>query len=166
MKKTINFCGNCPFLDSRVDNENNMKCTCKLLLFINDKVLDIDNDILSDMEILDDCPLKNEKLEFNFNPFSKNRLDEIKIVENEIEKLETELNSKYKENQNIEDINDDDIEQLNMLFEKLNKLLENEDMNFQTEFNKNIQKIQDEIFKLGESGNKLNNILNNMNDKI
>ena len=102
MKKIINFCLNCPFLE---EGDN-----CKLYEFLNNKKYHIDEPYK--LSIQNNCPLKND-ITFTFKIFSKERLEQITKSEenNDIDQLKKlynneENNSSYEDeiNENIDKI--------------------------------------------------------------
>lgn len=160
MKKTINFCGNCPFMYEEFDEYKDDPITIICTLSYNNKQDEYIISEINENKTPDFCPLKKEELILNFKEFSPSRLEKIR-------KLKTEIESIYQyfdEN----DFNPDDEnmiiknDELKSLSYNLNELNKNEDMQFQDELTDSINKIQDQLIKLQEVGTKLQETFNNV----
>lgn len=162
MKKTINFCGNCPFVYSDYDDfavGDSTVDICTLARFLN-----LENDIISvhnEMGYNDNsdtpewCPLKKEDYSFSFKEFSEERQKEIDSATSELKEL-----MKIEEQ-----LEDDDVELYDKML-KLNKklivLCENEEKEESLEeLNEEIQKQLDtlakETIKLSDTFKNLGN---------
>lgn len=131
MKKIVNFCGNCPFMYSEYDSATIGDCytdICVLANHLNKKDYIIAS--YDDVDITEGngtplwCPLQEEKVELEFNPFSKKRSDEINEVKKELFELTNEL-EQAEINENIED-DDKRYDKISELNDKLSLLFNNE----------------------------------------
>lgn len=167
MKKTVNFCGNCPFLHTIYDFQDydNSTYECSLSKFLQvefeERVLDPYNEFYT----IESCPLKDEEFSFKFSNFSDERLSEIMEVKNKA----IELENFFEENEYDND-NDDHIKKniiLTTLYEKLNDLHTNEEkpFDFQHDLNENINKIKEQLELLSEVGTKFNQTINDLNNE-
>lgn len=165
MKKTINFCGNCPFLHTIFDNEDFNKTTfkCSLADFLNTEFVEYIVDPYDEFNTLETCPLKTEEFNFKFNSFSNERLQDIDNIKIEIVEIEKFFD------ENDYDINDDDHIKKNIklstLYDELNELHNNEEkiFDFQNDLNDNINKIKEQLELLSDVGNKFNQTINDLN---
>jgi hypothetical protein len=150
MKKTINFCGNCPFLHTIYDSDNFNKTTfkCSLSDFLNVEFVEYIVDPYDEFNTIETCPLK---------------LEEIDNVKSEIIEIENFFN------ENDYDADNDDHVKLNIrlstLYDKLDELHNNEEQtfDFQKDLNDNINKIKEQLELLSEVGNKFNQSINDLN---
>lgn len=164
MKKTINFCGNCPFLHTIYDSDD-FKTTfkCSLSDFLNVEFVEYIVDPYDEFNTIETCPLKTEEFNFKFNPFSNTKLEEIDNVKSEIIEIENFFN------ENDYDADNDDHVKLNIrlstLYDKLDELHNNEEQtfDFQKDLNDNINKIKEQLELLSEVGNKFNQSINDLN---
>jgi hypothetical protein len=166
MKKTINFCGNCPFLHiNDCDNFYNTTFKCSLSDFLNVEFVEYIVDPYDVINTIETCPLKTEEFNFKFNSFSNDRLEEIDNVKNEIDEIE-----KFFGENDYDADNDDHIKQnirLSTLYDKLNELYYNEEkpFDFQKDLNDNINKIKEQLELLSDVGNKFNQNINDLNNE-
>jgi len=167
MKKTINFCGNCPFLQTIYDFQDYDKYIheCSLSRFLNVEFEERILDPYNEFNTLESCPLKNEEFAFKFNKFSDERLLEIKKVKNEIIELEKFFEENEYDNDNEDHINKNI--KLTTLYERLNELHINDEkqFDFQQDLNENINKIKEQLELLSEVGNKFNQTINDLNNE-
>jgi hypothetical protein len=166
MKKTINFCGNCPFLHTNYYFQNYDKPSydCSLLMFLQVEFEEQILDPYDEFNVIESCPLKTEEFNFNFNSFSNDRLDDINNVKNQIIEIEKFFN------ENDYDADNDDHVKLNIklstLYDKLDELHNNEEktFDFQKDLNANINKIKEQLELLSDVGNKINQTINDLNN--
>ena len=173
MKKTINFCGNCPFSysdynDFAVGYSTVNVCTLAQFLKLKNYCISVNNgdEVLITPEW---CPLKTEEFTFGFKEFSVERKQEINSTWKEIEMLENCFD-------NIDDYADYDAPenvensiQLQNLYTKLGELQNNEESlfdneDFQNELSKNLDEIKKQLSTLEDVGNKLQESLNNIGE--
>lgn len=166
MKKTINFCGNCPFLHTIYDDDDFNKTTfkCSLSDFLNVEFVEYIVDPYDVINTIETCPLKTEEFYFKFNSFSNDRLDDINNVKEQI----IEIENFFNENDYDAD-NDDHVKQnirLSALYDKLDELHNNEEQtfDFQKDLNDNINKIKEQLEILSDVGNKFNQSINDLNN--
>jgi len=167
MKKTINFCGNCPFKYSDYDDfalGYSTVTTCTLarsLKLKDDCILVSDGDV--ELKTPEWCPLKTEEFTFCFKEFSADRKTEMNSTWKEIEILQDFFDNTY-------DIEYDDPEivekndKLQKLYTKFGELQSNEDEDFQTELNKSIDEIKDQLYALEDVADKLQKSINNLGE--
>lgn len=164
MKKTVNFCGNCPFLHTiyNDDDFNKTSFKCSLSEFLNIEFVEYIVDPYNEFNTLETCPLKIEEFNFNFKSFSNARLEDIDNVKNEIIKIENFFNDK-----DYDADNDNHVKQymrLSTLYDELNNLQNNEEIfDFQKDLNDNINKIKEQLELLSDVGNKFNQTINDLN---
>lgn len=182
MKKTINFCGNCPFLSSEYDdfavgNSTVDKCLLAMYLGQEDYFVSIHDNFNQDIEAPTPewCPLKKEEFSFDFKEFSNERLQNIEMTKKEI----SELDNFFEMNENEVDYDDPIImektDNLRKLYSKLNELYSNEELSeedtLKNEINDGVQKINEQLTLLKEISSKfsetfnVNNNENNSNKK-
>lgn len=159
MKKTVNYCGNCPFFTTQFDDfaiGDMFTYICNLAQFQkNDEYF-----LTGENEVPEWCPLKKEECTFQFNSFSPQRLKEIEDTIEEIRELEDWFET--KEYYHTDFKNDEYLEKdkrLNELCVKSAELYSNEEIpymqEFQDEINKNIDEIKKQLTMLEDVGNKL-----------
>ena len=169
MKKTINFCGNCPFKYSDYDDYAlgySTVTTCTLSKFLkleDDCILVSDGDAELKTPIW--CPLKTDEFTFDFKEFSTERKIEIDSTLKKIEVLQNYFDNTY----DVDYDNPDVIEKntkLQTLYTTYNELQSNEDVeyDFQTELNKSIDEIKIQLSTLESVGNKLQESINNLGE--
>jgi hypothetical protein len=167
MKKTVNFCGNCPFLHTIYDFEDYNKSIyeCSLSGFLQVEFEEQIIDPYNEFNVIESCPLKDEEFNFKFSSFSDERLSEIQEVKNKAIELET-----FFEETEYDIDNDDHVKKnikLTTLYERLNELHTNEEkpFDFQQDLNENINKIKEQLELLSEVGNKFNQTINDLNNE-
>lgn len=177
MKKTINYCGNCPFCQVDYDEWAVGASTiekCGLSMFLKqDYIIDVYNgDDNKGLVSPDWCPLKKEEFTFEFNNFSDKRLEDINNVTSKIVEIEDYLqekeyyhtdfkNSEYSEKE----------EELTQLYIEYDKLQNNEepdvDQDFQevsdaiTQIKEQLSVLEETSYKLQDTFSKLDNYENN-----
>jgi hypothetical protein len=169
MKKTINFCGNCPFKYSDYDDwavgySTCTVCTLAQFLKLNEYLILVSN---GDEEVKtpDWCPLKTDEYTFNFKEFSVERKQEIDSTWEEIEVLQDYFDNGY-------DLDYDDPEvveknnKVQALYTKLGELQSNEEetYDFKAELNKSIDEIKEQLSTLEDVGNKLEESLKKLGE--
>ena len=174
MKKTINFCGNCPFSYSDYDDfavgYSTMNiCTLSKFLKLKEDCISMSDGHNCDEESKTPnwCPLKTEEFTFEFKEFSSKRKDEIDSTWKEIEvlrDLSDKYDGDYDEPNFIEQEN-----KLQGLYTKFGNLQNNEDEilddgEFNNELIKQIDCIKEQMFELNEVTNKLQETLNNLDE--
>jgi polyhydroxyalkanoate synthesis regulator phasin len=168
MKKTINYCGNCPFSYSDYDDfaigySTADICTLSRFLKLKDDCILVSNGD-EELKTPNWCPLKTEEFTFGYKEFSTKRQQEIESTKEELEILQNCV-EKYEDYDNpiaIEMSNN-----IQNLYNRLGELQSNENEEdsenyFQTELNENINEIKDQLFKLENAGNKLQDFFNNL----
>jgi len=169
MKKTINFCGNCPFKYSNYDDYAlgySTVTTCTLSKFLkleDDCILVSDGE--KELKTPNWCPLKTDEFTFDFKEFSTERKIEIDSTLKKIEVLQNYFDNTY----DVDYDNPDVIEKntkLQTLYTTYNELQSNEDVeyDFQTELNKSIDEIKIQLSTLESVGNKLQESINNLGE--
>ena len=91
MKKTVNFCGNCPFSyadydDWAIGSSTANICTLAQFLKLKDYFISVDNGD-EELKTPNWCPLKTDEFTFNFKEFSAERKQEIDSTWKEIDEL-------------------------------------------------------------------------------
>ena len=160
MKKTVNYCGNCPFFTTQFDDfaiGDAFTYTCNLAQFQkNDEYF-----LTGENEVPEWCPLKKEECTFQFNKFSPERLKEIEDVITEIRELEDWFETEeyyHTDFKDAEYLEKD--KRLNELYDKSSEMYSNEEVlfdikEFQDEINKNVDEIKKQLLILEEAGFKL-----------
>lgn len=169
MKKTVNFCGNCPFLYSDYDDFAVGSSTidiCNLARFLkkpNDCV-SVHDDYGYDTESTTPewCPLKDEEFVFDFKEFSTERLQEISNIKSDITKIEEFFDMREDEVDYDDPIVVEKNKEISELYYKLDELYNNEDSTEEEDLNEQLDKIKEQILSLEEVGNKLKNTFNNL----
>lgn len=176
MNKTVNCCGNCPFLYSDYDDFAVGHSTidiCNLSRFLN-----LDNDCISvhdgfgndeNAETPEWCPLKKESFSFSFKEFSEERLKEIESINKEIDELEGFFDMREDE----VDYDDPEVlentENIRKLYTKLTILYDNEELSeddeLKNEINDGIEKINEQLSLLKNISNKLSESFNVIEDE-
>lgn len=139
MKKTINFCGNCPF-------HFTIGCDvaiCKLSKFEKLKDFNLDP---NNLETPDWCLLRKGEYTLSFAGFSGEKIDKISDLNFEIKKLENEGFNK---------------EDLKELYDELSKLSENEDL-ASFDISDHISDVRKELLDLEEAGERLKKMFMDM----
>jgi hypothetical protein len=162
MNKTVNFCGNCPFFNTEYDDyavglDTTNTCCLAYNLKQEDYIVSFDNSHdYSEIEPINNCtekfgspewcPLKKDEYTFSFKPFSENRISKINSISDSIDELNDFLDS----------TNDCDspefvekMKQSAELHDKMRELLNNEETpfneSFQTEINKSVDEIKEQM---------------------
>ena len=167
MKKRVNFCGNCPFMHTEYDDfaiGDSTTDICTLSSFLKKEEYIISSHNSIDIFYKNDtpkwCPLKDEKIELEYKPFSEKRQKEINDIKSKIIKLSNEID----DNDNIE-IDDIKYEKLNELNSKLDLLFKNEDVNiddFSEELKDSVNEINNQIEELVKSSETLSKTFINL----
>lgn len=166
MKKTVNFCGNCPFLYNEVDvYDGTVKHLCVL-----SKNLDLYFQYIDTVEGEFDenttpawCPLKSEDYTFTFKNFSNKRIDDIYNIKNKI----NEINEYIEFNENDDVDLSKEMSQINTLNSELSTLQKNEEHyevgedDIESEINKSIDEIKTQMSYIEEASSKLQDMFNN-----
>lgn len=116
----VSWCGDCPFMNSDYDDFAvgfSTVDSCNLQEFLNtgSSILSIHDNIghnNSNINPPEWCPLKLNDFSFHFEPFTKDKQNQVTILKEKIKNIE-----------NKEDLNDLDYDNLNSLYEDLNKNL-------------------------------------------
>lgn len=158
MKRTINFCGNCPFFVSDYDGEL-IKHTCNLSLFLeqDEYIVKLTE---NELETPEWCPIKKEECILQFMPFSDERINKFKSLQSEIDELEKKIDD-YNFNQQVP-ISQIDHENLRDLYFKLGELHHNEEFVIDDDINKDIEEIRRQISTLEIVGSKLKETFENL----
>ena len=166
MKKTINFCGNCPFMYSDYDDFSVGDSTadmCTLALFLGQDGCISTHNGDSEEKTPDWCPLKKEEYTFNFNEFSANRLEQMEKTKKEIKELEKHF-EKYSDIDDIENNN-----KLTSLYNQFSELQSNEEQlfgkKFQEDINKGMSEIEKQLEQLKNVGEQLEKTFNKLGDE-
>lgn len=167
MKKTVNFCGNCPFMYSEYDDfSDNFTDICTLSKFLNKKEYIISQsdgvDVHYENEPPKWCPLKEEKVELDFKPFSENRQKEINELKEKIITLSNDIDSDDEI-----DIDDERYSKLEKLNSELDLLFKNEDIDiddFANELKNSVNQINEQIEELVKASEKLSDTFNDLGD--
>ena len=150
MRTTVNYCGNCPFILSKKGNIFG----CILASFLQLEDSEIIEDVIEELSSPDWCPLKEEH-SFSLIQFSTERRNEINKVKNEIEDLKIMMKS------TDDSIVSQSSYKLQTSYSKLDDLMGNEEnLNFQVI--KSIDEIKEQMNKLEETGQKLQNFINKL----
>jgi len=173
MKKTVNCCGNCPFLYSHYDDWAVGHSTidiCNLSRFLN-----LNNDCISvhdgmgndgNAETPEWCPLKKEEYSYEFKKFSAQRLADIESTQNEIEEMEKYFDMREDELDYDSPEFIEKTDNLQKTYTKLNNLYDNEEIfdekEFQNDLNVEIEKIKEQLQTLEDVGSKLQETFNNL----
>ena len=172
MKKTINFCGNCPFSYSDYDDyalgySTITTCTLSRFLKLKDDCISL-SDGDEELSTPNWCPLKTEEYTFNFKEFSTERNNEINATWKEIDVLQDYFETKeyYHTDFKTPEYLEKD-EELKNLYTKLGELQNNEEetfdeKKFQEELNKGLDEIKEQLSSLEEFGNKLQDSLSKL----
>lgn len=182
MKKTVNYCGNCPFLvfeydDFAVGYSSSEYCNLARYLNLPENYIDSydgfsNENITTVQEKINSpewCPLKTNDYSFQFKHFSTQRIQEIEKVQNEIEKLDKFFDmEEYEIDEEDEEFNSN-TEKYKELTIKLGELYSSEEPTFEEEFQSDIKSTIDEIKNqlslLENAGINLQNSFNNLNDE-
>lgn len=182
MKKTVNFCGNCPFLvvdydDFAVGNSTLEYCNLARHLNLEDSYIssydgfrDEDKSTIQEKVSSPEwCPIKKEEYTFDFREFSNKRLNEIEIVENELEKLEKFFEMEEHEVDEDDEEFNSNTEKYKELSTKLGQLYSSEELSFEDDFKdqlkKSIDQIKDQLTILENAGIDLQNAFNNLSNE-
>ncbi len=168
MKKTVNFCGNCPFSYADYDDWAIGASTCNIctlaqFLKLKDYFISVDNGD-EELKTPDWCPLKTDEFTFNFKEFSTERKKELDSTWKEIE----ELHNYFDNNEDNDDLDESELDEqsnkIQALYTKFGELQSNEEetYDFQTELNKSIDEIKEQLSTLEDVGNKLQESINNL----
>lgn len=162
MKKTINFCGNCPFVYSHYDDfavgDSTLDiCTLARFLNLKEDIISVHNEMGygGNSDTPDWCPLKKEDFTFTFNNFSSER-------QKEIESVSFELTELMKIEEKLEEDDEELYAKIQDLNNKLCNLYENEEKEESLEeLNEEIQKqlntLAQETIKLQDTFKNLGN---------
>ena len=173
MKKTVNYCGNCPFLYSDYDDfavgySTVDVCNLSRFLKLEKDCISVYDGFENDekIETPEWCPLKTESFSFEFKEFSKERLQAIESAKKEIEEYDKFFNMREDEI----DYDDPEViektENITKLYTTLNDLYQSEetfnDEDFQNDLNVEIEKIKEQLKNLEDVGSKLQETFNNI----
>ena len=171
MKKTINFCGNCPFSyadydDWAVGYSTANVCTLAQFLKLNEYLILV-SDGDEELKTPEWCPLKTEEFTFNFKEFSTKRKDEIDSTWKEIEELNNLYVNEDEDYDSPKVIERDN--RLGELYDKFGKLQSNEEETFdqeefQNDLSKQIDAIKEHLSTLEDVSNKLQQSLDNFGE--
>lgn len=182
MKKTVNYCVNCPFLvvdydDFAVGNSTLEYCNLASYLNLSEKYIDSydgfhnENNTTVQEKISSPewCPLKTDEYTFQFKEFSAKRIEEIEKTEIEIDKLEKFFDmEEYEIDEDDEEFNSN-TEKYKELSAKLGKLYSPEEPTFEEEFQSDIKStiddIKNQLSLLENAGINLQNSLKNLNSE-
>lgn len=176
MKKTVNCCGNCPFLYSHYDDwavgySTIDICNLSRFLNLNDSCISVHDGMGNDgnAETPEWCPLKKEEYSFKFKVFSEERLQEIESTQNEIEEMEKSYDMREDEvdYESPEFIESSD--NLQKLYTKLTNLYESEELPdeevLKNEINDGVEKINEQLSLLKEISDKLSDTFNKVDNE-
>ena len=169
MKKTVNFCGNCPFLYSDYDDFA-VGCStvdiCNLARFLkkSEDCISVHDGYDNDTESSTPewCPLKEEEFIFYFKDFSSELLNEISSTKSDIKKLEEFFDMREDEVDYDDPIIEEKSEKIKELYNKLDELYNNEDSNFEEDLTEQLDKFKEQLLSLEDLGIKLTDTFNNL----
>ena len=165
MKKTVNFCGNCPFFVTSYDDfaiGESFTYSCNLSEFKKNEEYFLD----SNHDTPDWCPLKEEEVTFNFREFSPERLEEINKIDAQIIEID-----KYFGIHDWEDHHEDEefiknSDKLRDLYNRLSELQDNEEIPYYQEFQEDLKKaldgIKEQLSVLEQGGINLKDAFSNL----
>ena len=168
MKKTVNFCGNCPFSyadydDFAIGYSTVHVCTLAQFLKLNEYFILV-SDGTEEVKTPIWCPLKKEEFTFNFKEFSTERKQEIDSTFKEIEVLQDYFDkNEYNDDLDESEV-DDQSNKIQALYTKFGELQSNEEetYDFKAELSKSIDELKEQLSTLEEVGNKLQESINNL----
>ena len=185
MKKIVNFCGNCPFLYNENDvYDESVKHLCVLSknLDLYFQYIDTVEGVFDENSTPDWCPLKKEEYTFSFKEFSNKRLNEIQNIKEKINEINEHIEYNDDNNADISKENDELIE----LNNELSNLQKNEeyyeddddeedeedddddddddDEDIESEINKTIDEIKNQMSYLEEASVKLQEMFNSLSE--
>jgi len=182
MKKTVNYCGNCPFLvfeydDFAVGYSSSEYCNLARYLNLPDNHISAYDGFSNEnkttvqekINMPEWCPLKTEEYSFHFKEFSAKRLEELEKVEDEIEKLDKFFDMEEHEIDEEDEEFNSNTEKYRELLIKLGELYSSEEPTFEEEFQSDIKftidDIKNQLSLLENAGINLQNSLKNLNSE-
>jgi len=175
MNIKVNFCGNCPFLNSDFNPDSSGYSTidiCQLARFLHQTPdhISVHNEcgFNPDSKTPDWCPLKVEDFSFTFKEFSSKRKQEIKVISDEIDELEDFFDGNYCDasyENAIYDAKANRLQELYTKLQELNKSEENVEF-FNDEFKQKVEEFKEQISSLEIEGNKLQDLVINLTKNI
>jgi len=157
MKKTINYCGNCPFYCPFYEDYDEIGlggASCNLAIFQKKEEYYIPNDTLDTPEW---CPLKEDEYSFKFKEFSEKRLKNISSVSSKIKVLEGDVENEDKVS-----------DELLNLYSDLSDLCENEELDkieqeYDIDISNQVNDIREQLSALENAGDRLKKAFNSIN---